>query len=753
MIKINRNWLTGCLSLIALSQAQATGFFHSFDGNTAPSKGRQVLQPLAYRLEMAEQPALKDFLFSLSNDPAKAQRISLPTPDGSSRDFYVWNTPMMEEPLRSRFSEIQTFTARAADNPSVTAKLDFTVNGFHAMVFDGTNTFFIDPYSDIADGYYTIYYKRNYQRPEQQYMTCSLGGEALPDAEGNLPETIDGQLPSLGMKQSGGTRKTYRLALSCTGEYAAAVGGSVPTTASVLSAMTTSMNRVNGIYEREVAVTMVMVGNNDQLVYLDASSDPFTANNDGNTLLGQNQSNTTSVIGSANYDIGHIFSTGGGGVAFLGCVCRNFSKARGVTGSANPVGDPYDVDYVAHEMGHQFGANHTFNRCSGTENSFTAYEPGSGSTIMAYAGICGPINNLQAHSDDYFHTASLDEISDYITTQSGADCPVTDVGTTPPTLPSITASYSVPYKTPFELMAPDATPGSPEDALTYCWEEWDLGNLRADEDTSARFTMGPVFRSFAPVAGKLRVFPRIDSLVRNITAYKGERLPAVARTLRFKLAARSLANGFGAFDFSDNVVTLNVINTGQPFKVTSPNLSTDTAYANASETITWDVSQTDAAPISAANVDIFLSVDGGFTYPFTLATGVPNTGSATLMMPDTYSFRARVKVKGAGNVFFDISDVNFKLIDTNKVMSVADAQLRNDLLIYPNPAVNEINVTNKGMGQLDLVLFNALGQKLWSGTVQKSVVIPVGAFSRGIYYLKVTNPRQGSKAVRSISLR
>src|SRR5690606_22782836 len=180
-----------------------------------------------------------------------------------------------------------------------------------------------------------------------------------------------------------------------------------PTKLNVLSAMVTTINRVNGIYEKELSVSLELIGDNDTLIYLNGSTDPFDANNNGGALLGQNQTNTNTVIGAANYDIGHIFSTDGGGIAFLGCVCANNQKARGVTGSPSPVGDPFDVDYVAHEMGHQFGANHSFNACSGTESQQNAFEPGSGSTIMAYAGICGPVNNLQANSHDYFHITSL----------------------------------------------------------------------------------------------------------------------------------------------------------------------------------------------------------------------------------------------------------------------------------------------------------------------------------------------------------
>ena len=754
MIRMKHGWIAGLLALTFTSQANAR-FFTSFEGKQAPSEGKQVLRPDNYRVEMVDQASLLQFLSRLSTDPQKAELITLPTADGGTRDFYIWKTPLLEEPLRTTYSNIQTFTAKAKDNPGVTAKIDYTQRGFHAMIYDGANTSFIDPYADVADGYYIVYYKKDYKRPQGQVMACGVGdGTLLPDGQGNPAENADGTLPPIGLKQNGATRKQYRLALACTGEYAQAVGGATPTTASVLSAMVTSINRVNGIYERELSVTLTMIGNNDLLVYIDPNTDPFTANNNGGQLLGQNQMNTGSVIGSANYDIGHIFSTGGGGIAGLGCVCRNNGnqKARGVTGSANPVGDPYDVDYVAHEMGHQFGGDHSFNRCSGTEFEFTAFEPGSGSTIMAYAGICGPVNNLQAHSDAYFHTISLDEITDYITNSTGANCPVTAPGNTPPVLPTITDTFVIPYRTPFELMSPVAT-ATLADTLTYCWEQWDLGDYQENESGSATFTEGPSFRSFMPQSERLRVFPRIDSLVRNITSYRGERLSSVARWLNFKVAARSIYNGFGAFDFSDGMVSLNVINTGQPFSVTSPNLATDTAFRNQSKNVTWNVAQTDMAPISTPNVDIFLSVDGGYTYPFTLATGVPNNGAATVTMPDTVSIKARIKVKGAENVFFDISNVDFVLADSSGGVSIDDVALNNDLLIYPNPAVNQILVQNKGRAAtLSLVLYNAVGQKVWSGKVQQQLTIPVAAYARGMYFLKVSDEQKGAQAVRPVTL-
>jgi hypothetical protein len=752
MIRNKRNILWAVLLLaFAGNVAHAVDYFKTFEGRQAPSQGKQILIPEHYRIVSAEQQGLVAFLSGLSYQPTKAATITLPRPDGASMDFDIWRTSIMEEPLQSKYSEIQTFTAVARGNKNVTAKIDFTVKGFHAMVFDGDNTFMIDPYSDVVDGYYSVYYKRDYKRQESQVMTCDIGNEQrIKDASGNLPEHINGDNPGTALKQHGSTRKTFRLALSCTGEYAVAVGGTTPTIASVLSAMVTSMNRVNGIYEREVGVTMIMIGNNDLLVYLNPASDPFTANNNGGQLLGQNQSNTTTVIGSANYDIGHIFSTGGGGVAFLGCVCSNTLKARGVTGSANPVGDPYDVDYVAHEMGHQFAGDHSFNRCSNTENDFTAYEPGSGSTIMAYAGICGPINDLQTHSDAYFHWVSLDEISDFL--ENDANCAVDSIGAPSVTLPAISSTYSVPYLTPFELLAPVATADS-SDTMTYCWEQSDLGNFQEDESDAADFIEGPSLRSFLPSANRLRVFPRIDSLLKDIISYRGERLPAVARTLTFRLTARNILNGMGAFNLSDDHVTLNVINTGQPFKVTSPNLATDTLYANATRTITWNVAQTNIAPISTPTVDIFLSVDSGYTYPILVAAGVPNTGSYLATMPDTSSLKARIKVKGTGNVFFDISNANFKLLDTTTATSsIADVQLNNDLSVYPNPAGDQITLSNKGQSSLSVQLYNALGQKMWEGKMQKKLVVPVAAYARGMYYLRLQDEQKGSKAVKRISL-
>ena len=618
------------------------------------SAGKQTLHPATYKAYVLQTAALKERLSVLKEDPAQSEVIDLPTPDGSSRSFRIWQTPMMEPALAAKYPGIKTFTAEAADNKRVTAKIDISPAGFHAMIFDGNNTYFIDPYSDIEDGNYLVYFKRDH--PKNSSMSCGVAAAA------EIPEVSEG---ATGARTFGTQRRTYRLALACTGEYAAAVGGATPTKASVLAQMVLIMNRVNGVYEREFASRMTLIANTDTLIFLNGATDPYT-NNDGGAMLDENQTTVTNRIGSANYDIGHVFSTGGGGIAGLGVICSNSAKAWGVTGLSNPVGDPFAIDYVAHEMGHQYGSDHTFNSslgaCSGNANNTMSFEPGSGSTIMAYAGICGT-DDLQNNSDAYFHAVSLRNITNYIATGFGNTCAAITASTNSPnTYPDFTQSYSIPLWTPFELTAPAVTDAT-QDTLTYCWEEWDLGGFGQPWD--ANNTLMPYFRSFSPATSATRVFPIMNRILAGSYNYKGERLPAAARTLKFIMTTRDIYQGWGCFNssFDSDTVTLNVVSPGvDTFKVTSQ--GTSTTWNNGStQTVTWTVANTTAAPINAANVNIYLSVDSGKTFPYTLAANVPNNGSASVTLPGVLpaSNKARVKVKAANNVFFQINRSNITI--------------------------------------------------------------------------------------------
>ncbi len=551
----------------------------------------------------------------------------------------------MEPALASKFPEIRTFRGVACDDPTTTVRFDLTPLGFHAMVFSSHSTWFIDPYQRGDTDHYVSYFKHDFRLP-----AGARPFECLVEPSRAKPRPVK-RTAAVGTEL-----RTYRAAVAATGEYTAFHGGVV---ASGMAAITTVMNRVNGIYEREFAVLLVLVANNDLLVYTDPDSDPYT-NNNASAMLNENQSNIDAVIGDANYDIGHALSTGNGGRAYIGVPCNGGQKARGVSGQPSPTGHPFYVDYVAHEIGHQFGGEHSFNgttsSCGGNRVAGSAYEPGSGSTIMGYAGIC-EAEDLQEHSDDYFHAVSFDEIVAYTTTGWGNTCAtISATGNSPPTVDA-GDSYTIPAQTPFTLTGSADDPD--DDPLVYGWEQFDLGDAAPpNTDNGNR----PIFRSFLPVATPSRTFPSLADILAN-TSTLGESLPTTTRTLTFRLTARDLRVGGGGVDH--DTVTLSVDGSAGPFVVTNPN--TAMTWRNNTEYVRWDVAATDQSPVACSEVEIRLSLDSGQTFPHLLAT-TANNGSATVSPLAYQTTTARIKVLCSTNIFFDISDADFTIIDDSDMI-------------------------------------------------------------------------------------
>ena len=586
--------------------------------------------------------------------------LALPRPDGTLVRFALREAPVMAPALAARYPMIKTYAGIGLDDATATVRLDLTPRGFHAQVLAGSGqSFFIDPVNQTDGQHYLSFYRKDMNRAAAgQAMACGFAPTAaeVKASAARVAASTSGARTAL---SSGAQLRTFRLALSCTPEYALTKGN---TAMGVLAGEVTTVNRVVGVYEKELAVRLVLVANNDQLIFLNGTGpqpSPAFSNGDGNQLLGQNQQNVDRIIGTANYDIGHVVSTGGGGVAGLGVVCNPTSKAMGVTGLPNPVGDAFDIDYVAHEMGHQFSGNHPFNGCGGNfRRSNTAWEPGSGSTIMAYAGICGAADDLQPHSDATFHTGNYEEMRAFI---SSTACGVnTPTGNTAPTVTAPASGKTLPANTPFKLTA--TATDADNDPLTYSWEELDLGPTGSPTAAQVAGQDAPLFRSFNPTLSGTRYFPRLSSLVANTTVI-GERLPTVNRVLRFRCTARDEHSGpagvIGGVDFS-SLVTLNVSSTAGPFVVRAPNTAVSW-IGGAAQTVSWDVAGTTNAPISCALVNLRLSLDGGLSYPLTLATGVANSGSASITVPNAPTAAARLMVEAADNYFFDISDADFAI--------------------------------------------------------------------------------------------
>lgn len=740
-----------CLLLLC-----ALSYIHGFaqnslwtlnEDNAIQVAGERKIIPSAFKLaKLSTQDFKLQQTFIPDENSGQQALIDLPTPDGGLKHFSIFEVPMMEAPLAAKYPQIKTYTAIQIDNPLVTAKIDYTVFGFHAMVFDNEHTYFIDPYTNLNTDWYMVYYKKDFVKPLQHRMHCDLDeNTSLIPAEQAVALTKGNEIPNLSSyKQNGTDKRVYRLALACTVEYSAAVGGTTPTKASVLSAMVTSMNRVNGVFEKDFSMHANLVGNNDTLIYI-GTTDPYT-NNSGGTMLSQNQTTVNARIGSANYDYGHVFSTGGGGVATAGCVCSSGSKAQGVTGSSNPVGDPFDIDYVAHEMGHQFGGMHTFNSvtgsCSGNRSSQSAYEIGSATTILGYAGICGN-DDIQPHSDDYYHIRSLEQMTGTNVTA----CPtLTPSNNALPILAPIRDTFIIPYKTPFELTASGSDPDN--DPLTYCWEEYDRGGSGAAWD--AVTTNAPIFRSFFPSTSPTRVFPALKYLLQNVETYKGEILPVNARILKFRCTLRDLKNGYGAFYTSTDTLRLDVRTTAELFRVTSQNVTGAIWQGWSPQTITWNVAGTDVAPILTPKVNIYLSIDSGKTWPYTLASNVPNNGTANVTAPNVNGTWCRVKVKGADNVFFDLNDNWFSIQAVTAPASVPT--FSSDLVnIYPNPSTGIFTFNLPENIHVDAEILNEVGRVVWNKSIVNKETIQLSNLPAGIYMVRIKD-NAGRQVVKKLTL-
>ncbi|GAA3644698.1 reprolysin-like metallopeptidase [Flavivirga jejuensis] len=543
-----------------------------------------------------------------TNEKTSIEVIQFPNSEGGFDNFKIQESSILEPDYQEKHPEIRTYIGQNTKTPSSIISFSITPQGLHAMTLSSkTGTQFIDPYSQ--NDTYIVYNKGDLPALKKGFQ-CFVPDDIIVDREINKS--------SKSFKNANDSKlRTFRLALASTIEYSEfhwmAAGLTAGDTeadkkTAVLAAMVVTINRVNTIYQRDLALKLILVDNTD-IIFID--SDNFT-NNNANDLIDESQVEIDNAIMTANYDIGHTFSTGGGGLASLNSSCVASRKAKGITGLPSPVGDAYDIDYVAHELGHQFGAPHTFNGdagdCGGNRTASNAYEPGSGTTIMAYAGICSP-QNIQNQSDAYFHQKSIQMIWDNITTGSstcGAESTLTNNAPIAIAGPDYTIPISTAYKLVGSSTDPDGTLGH-----TYTWEQYDLGPAGIPNEAN---TSGPLVRSIEGTTNPTRNIPEFSSYVAaggGSTTW--EKIPSVNRTMTFALTVRDNdvigTNGGGQtdVDFVDIIV-----NSTDPFAVVNPLSWTQGSTQN----IEWVVGQSaDVGTINCQSVSIKLSTDGGVTFP------------------------------------------------------------------------------------------------------------------------------------------
>jgi hypothetical protein len=604
-----------------------------------------------------------------------SHQIELPMPDGKLAGFVIVESPVMKPALAARYPEIKTFKVYGIDDPTASGRVDITPRGFHAMLFSSKGRLLIDPdATSIQAGQYLSRYRSGQPSPE---FSCKM----------HEPEFEDEPMPMVSARsatRTPGMLLEYDLAVAATAEYVVALGGTV---ALAQAGIVTAINRVNMIYERDLGIRLMLVGNNDELI--ESGGIPGFSNDNTFALLEENQDWIDSKIGSVAYDVGHVFNTGGGGAAFLGAACNDPIKAKGVSGQGAPFGDPFYIDYVAHEIGHQFNAEHSFN---GTTNSCgtgrindSAFEPGSGSTVMAYAGICGA-ESLQLNSDATFHAGSIAQIDSF--TRGAGSCFNADpTGNGDPVVTLVTGIKTIPANTPFVLdIDINNPPTDPEmDTLLYQWDQMDAGCPTNSTSFGTDNGSNALFRSYVPRGDTWRNFPTLGSQLQG-RFDKAEVLPCQNRDLNFRLMARDGNSG----QDTENL-RVSVSNAAGPFAITNLDAAQTLTSGSAFDVI-WDVANTNLPPINCANVDIDLLTFSETVPPIfptnplrtfsvhNLEMMVPNNGiaSVTINPLDSMHPKARIRVKCNDSFFYDISDVDL-------VVAEAMGQTPNKLGDTENP--------------------------------------------------------------------
>ncbi len=639
------------------------------------------------------------------NKKNKSLPLYIPMPDGDFMLFDVVKSPVMEPGLAIKFPNISSYKGYSRDFPGVNIRFSITeYNGFYGSIYWKHNNIYIDPLGNGIKDYYMSYFTHDYKVDISDVnLTCGFDdNEVLEDYEITSPEYKGDELELREADKCDSVKQyNYRLALACTGEWGKTHGG---TKEAALAVMVSSVNRINEVYENEFAIHLNLVENNDTLIFLDPETDKFDNPTLGTGLLGEINDVILNRIGSNNYDIGHIFTnrcSDVGGVARLGVVCGD-SKARGVTCWYSNNLNYVITNITCHEMGHQFSATHTFNNCDGNESLSTGFEPGGGTTIMAYCGLCGN-NNVDYQCLETFHSISIEQIKRYSREFGGSICP--EKIPVDNSAPTVTLNYQngfyIPVLTPFYLEGEGFD--CEGDDLSYSWEEMDTGPsvpIGHPVDNS------PLFTAVEPRPEPVRYFPDLYNLLYNISGnYNGEVLPSYSRDLHFRLIARDNHPKGGATGWAD--VDFKVDESAGPFLVTFPN-STMQFFEGDSVRIKWDVANTDNTLVNCKKVDLMLSVDRGYTYPYILKYHTDNDGEEVVFLPDTVTTKARIKVEAADNIFFDVANYNVKISEPeDSTFRVFTDNISGDICL---PEYIETQVRTKSYnGYKDTVRFELTG--------------------------------------------
>ncbi len=676
---------------------------------------------------------LNESLFLEAINPAFApsrqtnSSITIPLPIHTFSSIDLVASPIIAEKLNTKYPTIKSFIVQAQQNKTLHGRFSWTHQGLYGHFVTDAASFFIE-HANIEgqDAVYLLYQASDLIDKNNQQLIC--GNHALKTIQPtNNQVPIDTNLNT--------ALKTFRIAITATEQFTNATGGTIE---SALSSIVNSLTSLNVIYERDAGVRFLLHENNDQLIFTDSMPSPFDDPGGAFEILTSNTALLDSLIGADTYDLGHVFSaecTGGvSGVAFLASVCSEENKARGVS----CIFDESIPDFrrtLYHEIGHQLGANHTWSNCGqpvneSQRNAATAVEPGSGSTVMSYGGVCGPFNVVGIPQDN-LHGISIQEINSALASDTIGCFQQIPTENTPPIVSVKASGFAIPIATPFELTA--TASDAENTALTYSWEQFDTG---AVSEIGFPIENAPSFITFKPSRVATRVFPRITNIILN-KMVSGEVLPDTTRQLTFGVTVRDNQEGGGRTAFAE--VAFSATAKAGPFLVLQPDSANIEYEMGDSILVQWDVANTTAAPVNCANVDIYLSFNNGQDFPELLAANIPNNGATMVALPDTTTNRARIKVKCSDNVFFDMSNNRFKIVA--QLISSTVNFYDKSIQLYPNPATNKVILEFSETLTKEVVLsgYDALGrQVLYEKNIPNTSIIQLNTshFQNGVYLLK-----------------
>lgn len=758
--------IAGLITLLCTSSVFAQNGRHLWT-DVARSEITQDLHPTNPVTFRAATVDLEGFFAFMTTAPleerpgtvANGILVDIPLPNGDFATFRMVESSIMAPGLQARYPNIRTFLGQSVDTPSSIIRLSVTPHGVHAISSHEGRSFYLDPLTEV-DKHITISYwledmpaRDPHFHPVDEIMD---GGIDPVEAE-RLQRLIDAADEAGNPRfEHGHQLRIYRFAVGANYQYVnwhSQQNGNSANVEDGLAAVVAVVNRVNLIYERDITVRFVLVENNDQVIFANAADDPYD-NAISGTLLNQSQATLNSVIGSANYDVGHVFTRGGGGLAQVGVVCNAGGKGRAASGLPSPTTNVFAIQIVAHEIGHQFNAMHTFNAsqspCGPNRWAGSAVEPGSGSTIMSYAGSCGT-QNIQGSADDYFHNHSMTQMINFITTGPGDACAQKiDLADPVPVAEIVTTGFNLPIETPFMMVGAFDYEGDAT-SLTFNWEGADTGPAGPPPGHAAWEGTPPFFRSVYPGTSTYRTFPRLDRIILNLPTI-GEGLPQSTRLLRLRYTIRTNTPGGGAV--ADAAFITTVSGSAGPFVVTSQ-IEREHWYPEEEYVVTWDVANTATAALGAETVDILLSPTLASQFQngtaIVLAEGIPNNGSATISIPAGLSSgQARVFVVASEGYFYAFNTHNLTL-HPNPIVSNEDDGNTNAIRlssVYPNPVGvaggrATINLEVDRSQDVEVAVYDALGRfvrSLHSGMLNAGVnhqfAFSAQDFASGTYYIR-----------------